>query len=90
MEKDIEIHKVKNGYVAHPPFDPARLPPVRFDDMHVFETFDGLVAWLREQFEGKQGLTPGAADTATPREVREILEATGTANGALLDDTPCR
>ena len=35
-------------------------------------------------------LTPGAADTATPREVREILEATGTANGALLDDTPCR
>ena len=57
MMDTIEIHKVKNGYVAHPPFDPAYLPPAHFNNMHVFETFDGLVAWLRERFEGEHGPT---------------------------------
>jgi len=63
MMDAVEINKVKNGYVAHPPFDPAYSNFFRFANMHVFETFDGLAAWLREQFEGEQGLTPAAPDS---------------------------
>ncbi len=54
---NLEIQKVANGYFVRPPHDYSRGPTVKaYDNMHVFETFDAMVAFLRDNFEGIKGV----------------------------------
>jgi hypothetical protein len=57
---EVEIDKVANGYMARPAYSSSNPPlSTNFDEIHVFESFTALAAWLQEQFEDspKKGVT---------------------------------
>ncbi len=53
---NLEILKVANGYVVRPPRDYTSGLTTAHGGMHVFETFDAMVAFIKKTME------PGASD----------------------------
>jgi len=57
-DKTIKIISVENGFIAK--LLPTPENPLVFnkEDLHVFETFESLIVWLRKEFYGKTEYSP--------------------------------
>jgi hypothetical protein len=51
-DSKVQIIKVANGYLVRPIYDRGDGID-RTNEMRVFETFEALVVWLRDNFEGR-------------------------------------
>jgi len=54
MMKNVKIFNCKNGYYVHEEVMDERHAAIPMENTSVFETFDGLVTYLREHFEGEK------------------------------------
>jgi hypothetical protein len=51
MKTEFTIHRVANGYLVVPGFNPGRMAATSGDETYVFKTWAQASAWLRKQFE---------------------------------------
>lgn len=45
---EVEIRVVNNGFIVRPAYHEARSQVVSSTDIHVFENFESLAKWLKE------------------------------------------
>ena len=63
MPKQIQIDTAANGYIA---YDRESGRMMEYPERHVFESFDSLVKWLKQQLTKPEKTGPGNAKSRQP------------------------